>query len=738
VQNVAGVGVQIAEALHAAHEIGVVHRDVKPSNLLLDEKGKAWITDFGVARCKTSDELTETGQTVGTMAYMSPEQAGGNPALVDQRTDVYSLGVTLYELATLRHPAEAAPDAATAFQLDRSHWRRPRLWNPAIPADFEIIVQKAIAEDRDDRYATARELAVDLERFLRGEPILAQPPTLGARLSKWAWRRKRLVAVAGGVLAAAVVGLAVSLAIIASERSAKDRAFREATLNHAKAEQKFREARQVLDRFGAQVAEGLKNEVPGSEGVRKRLLREMLPYYRQFAREAAGDPDLQADLAITFSKIGDLSDQIGSLDEAEQAYREAQTILERLVQKQPAPPQHVRNLGLCCNNLGQLLQKRGDTAGARAALERARSLQQDLVQSHPTSEHQTDLAATHGNLGLLSSQAGDARGAAGHFRSAIQIHEAIRRDAPQDAANLNHLATSYNNLAALFMSSQPEVARAWVERALTIQLQLAKSHPLERTYQSDLALSYNNLGAIQSRLGKTGDAQRCFRDAAALLQRLVAVAPLVAEYRRDLAVTWNNLGMAQLSAGHDLADAEASFGKALALQQTLVFARPDDLKLQSGLGGIWNNLGLVRQKQGQLADAATAFERAITAQRQAHERATEVVEFREALSKHYYNHAQLLLALDRPADAADAALARRGLWPNDPQRLVAIAEELAAACQRMPQGKQRQRYVAATAGTLRVARETGLRRLPDLHSGVFAPLAAELGQAGWLASEEVQ
>jgi serine/threonine protein kinase len=191
VRAVARLGLQAAEALHAAHEIGVVHRDVKPSNLLLDEKGKLWVTDFGVARCKTSASLTEEGQALGTMRYMSPEQAQGHVALVDHRTDVYSLGVTLYEMATLHHPFEDVADAALAFEYCRSSWYRPRYWNSSIPADFENIILKAMAETREDRYSTAHELAEDLSRFLEGEPILARRPSWTSRLGRWSMRHRK-------------------------------------------------------------------------------------------------------------------------------------------------------------------------------------------------------------------------------------------------------------------------------------------------------------------------------------------------------------------------------------------------------------------------------------------------------------------------------------------------------------------------------------------------------------------
>jgi serine/threonine protein kinase/tetratricopeptide (TPR) repeat protein len=731
---VARMGVQAAEALHAAHEIGVVHRDVKPSNLLLDEKGKVWVTDFGVARCKSGGSLTETGHVIGSMPYMSPEQALGQPALVDHRTDVYSLGVTLYELATLRHPCEGTPHAATAEQYGRSQWRQPRSWNSSIPVDFENIVLKAMSEARDERYATARELAEDLRRFLEGRPILARRPSLGTRLEKWARRHKRPVAAAMGVLAAAVLGIVVSLVVIAAERAEKDAAYRAAAANHARAEEnyqraeaKFRQAREVLDRCGARVNQLLASKVPGAEAVRQELLAEMLPYYRKFAREAIHDPALQADLALTYNKIGHLSDQLGSLADAEEAYAEARAIYQRLVAKEPSGREHLRNLALCCNNLGQVRQKRGAVAAARDELVRARTIQEQLASgSPPASEFRADLATTESNLGLLLSQTGDEHEAAKHFRAAIGIQESIRQTAPHDEKNLNNLAASYNNLSSLFLPAQPAVAREWVDQALALQLVLAQEHPLKRDYQSDLALSYNNLGAIHSQLKQWSDAELCFRDAIAIQERLVTAAPLVTSYQRDLAVTFNNLGMAQTRAGA-LAKAEASFAKALAIQQDFVEMEPHDASLLSGLGGIYNNLGMVQQQSRRLAEAARSYERAISAQRRAYEKAPGVARFRESLSKHYYNYAGALRALNRPVEAAHVVLKRRSLWPGDGQRLLRIAEELAATCQQMPSGDARDRFIDETSITLEAARKAGLTEMPDLSTSPFDVLLTDPG-----------
>jgi serine/threonine protein kinase/Tfp pilus assembly protein PilF len=725
VQAVARMGVQAAEALNAAHEIGVVHRDVKPSNLLLDEKGKVWITDFGVARCKSSSSLTETGYVVGSIPYMSPEQALGQPALVDQRTDIYSLGVTLYELATLRHPGEGSAHAETAIEYHRSQWRRPRCWNSAIPVDFENIILKAMAEAREDRYNTAQELADDLRRFLEGKPILARPPTLSSRIEKWARRHQRALAATVGVLAVALCGLVASLFLIANERAEKDKAYRLAMENRQRAEEnfrraeaKYRQARDVLKTFSSHVNELLANELPGAEDMRRKLLAEMLPYYREFAREASHDPALQKDLALTYTKIGFLSDQLGVQSDAEHAYQAAQRILEKLIRTNPGNHEHRRNLALCCNNLAQILQKRGAMTAAQEELERALKIQRELAPDATADDSlRAELATTHSNLGLLFSQMGNKRQAARELYNAIQIQESIRKQNERDEQNLHSLAATYNNLSALYLPAQPAVARRWVERALALQLALVKEHPTRRDYQCDLALSYNNLGAIQNRLQDWSAAELCFRDAITIQERLVQVAPLVMSYQRDLAASFNNLGMSQTSA-QNLAAAEESFQRALAIQQELVEGQPGDLTLLSALAGIENNLGIVQQQKGDWEAASATFQRAIDAQKQALAGAPSVLRFRESLSKHYFNLATVLRELDRPEEAAAATIARRELWPNDRARLLQIAAELDAIVQEIPTNETRQQVQQEARLTRKIAAEL---RMPTagVRTGTF-------------------
>jgi serine/threonine protein kinase/Flp pilus assembly protein TadD len=205
-RKVAELGVQAAEALDHAHQLGIVHRDIKPGNLMLDGRGNLWVTDFGLAQVQQGEGgLTMTGDLVGTLRYMSPEQALGKRAVIDHRTDLYSLGVTLYEMLTLR-PAFGGNDRQELLrQVAFEEPARPRRLDRAIPAELETIVLKAMAKEPAERYATAQELADDLRRFLDDRPVLARRPSLTQRARRWARRNRSLVgSLAAGLLLAAV------------------------------------------------------------------------------------------------------------------------------------------------------------------------------------------------------------------------------------------------------------------------------------------------------------------------------------------------------------------------------------------------------------------------------------------------------------------------------------------------------------------------------------------------------
>jgi serine/threonine protein kinase/WD40 repeat protein len=193
-RTAAHLGVQAAEALEHAHAKGIIHRDIKPANLLVDVSGNLWITDFGLARIVNEAGLTMTGDLVGTLRYMSPEQALAKRATMDARTDVYSLGATLYELLTLEPPYNGRDREELLRQIAFDEPRLPSRLNKAVPVDLQTIVLKAMAKSPEERYATAGELADDLRRFIAGEPVRARPATAWERGVKWARRRPAVAA----------------------------------------------------------------------------------------------------------------------------------------------------------------------------------------------------------------------------------------------------------------------------------------------------------------------------------------------------------------------------------------------------------------------------------------------------------------------------------------------------------------------------------------------------------------
>jgi hypothetical protein len=289
-QTAARLMLQAAQALEHAHEFGIVHRDIKPGNLLLDAHGALWVTDFGLAQFHADAGLTRTGDIPGTIRYMSPEQASGQAALLDARTDIYSLGATFYEFLTLAPIFDGRNVQSLLHQILHAEPRGLRERDKSIPAELETIVLKCVSKNAADRYLSAGELAADIQRYLEHKPILARRPTLVDRARKWS-RRHPSIVVAGMLLLAVVsVGLFINNRMISAEQSqtaaARDR--EKARANEA--EENFRQARQAVDVL-IQVSEEelAENNNPMVQRTRQRLLEIALGYYQEFIEQRRGD-----------------------------------------------------------------------------------------------------------------------------------------------------------------------------------------------------------------------------------------------------------------------------------------------------------------------------------------------------------------------------------------------------------------------------------------------------------------
>jgi serine/threonine protein kinase len=339
---VARLGVQAALALEHAHQLGVVHRDIKPANLLVDAAGDLWITDFGLARLRNHAGLTLTGDTVGTLRYMSPEQARAKRALVDHRTDIYSLGSTLYEALTLQ-PAYPSDDRNEVLrQISQGEPPLPRRINPAVPFALETVMLKAMAHEPERRYATAQEMADDLERFLEHRPVRAVRPTLRERLTKWAWRHKSVLAAVAVVTALAAVGLLALTIRLWREQTRTEAALmlarakeEEARTNRERAEANFRKALDGLNRLLWELESPRWAKVPGFGEARHELTRQGLQFFQEFVNDSSTDPAIRFQAARAYGFMVNVYLVERRVEEADRAHHKAVALFEGLEAEHP-------------------------------------------------------------------------------------------------------------------------------------------------------------------------------------------------------------------------------------------------------------------------------------------------------------------------------------------------------------------------------------------------------------------
>ncbi|MCA9105031.1 MAG: protein kinase, partial [Planctomycetales bacterium] len=324
-RQVAEIGRQAALALHYAHEHGLLHRDIKPGNLLLDREGRVWVADFGLARAFEQSDVSRTGEIVGTWRYMAPEQWTGK---VTASCDLFGLGATLHELAT-RRPFREQMQGPDFQQIQRADdVIRPRSIDPAIPRDLETIILRALAPTPARRYASAEALADDLGRFLEGRPIQARRVGPIERLHKWV--RRNPVAAALSIVVAGLVTTVLALVIVGYNAQARGRARAEETRRIAldAIDRVFRD----LDLGSVSIDTGALDEESESVGFHSqgtvapetaRILQQLVPIFDQLSELEGTDPTLAVDSARAYSRIGDIELRLGNFDRSREAYSES-------------------------------------------------------------------------------------------------------------------------------------------------------------------------------------------------------------------------------------------------------------------------------------------------------------------------------------------------------------------------------------------------------------------------------
>ena len=617
------LAIQAATALGAAHDQGIVHRDIKPSNLMIDQSGTLWVTDFGLARYRTDVSLTQTGDIVGTMRYMSPEQACGESALVDGRTDVFSLGVTLYEMLCLQ-PAHDAEDALGVLRcLDQGTTTPLRKVRGDLPSDLETVVAKAMSADRRDRYDTATDFADDLQRVLDGRPTVARPPSTLDRMESRVAKHRRAVTIALFVGVCMVFALSAGIGRIAAAKRESD--------SHGRRLEQFKNVyNRSFDRLARQIDRLA--ETPGTEAVRTQLLREMLLAYEELAIRADRDPLLRQDLAMTYGKIGGLHSELGDDEAAVGALQRSESIYSELSRSSGEKQRLAEAWAISQNNLAQAKHRRGDFEAAAAWFRKAINKQEKLLESSEPagrSNASRNLAATLSNLGLLLIDCGASKEAEDAFSDAIRL-------AGSDPANVEQLATYHSNLAGLLAKCDPERSAVHAREALEIQRQTLSERPTDVRLATQVMVSLNHLGKSLANRDDHAAAIEAFDRSIEIGRPLLQRWPDQPNYRRDLVISLNQRGLS-FSARNDPRAATESFQEALRLQRVLADTYADHAEVQSMTASVLNNLGFLQSQLGVFDLARDSFVQAVEYQTVATQLAPEVARYRALLDTHRQN-----------------------------------------------------------------------------------------------------
>jgi serine/threonine protein kinase len=375
------LALQAAEAIDHAHAVGVIHRDIKPSNLLVDARGHLWVTDFGLARIGQGDSaLTRTGDLLGTLRYMSPEQVRGDRAGASPRSDLYALGVTLYELLTLRPAFACSGREELLRRVLQDDPVAPRRINPHLPRDLETVVQKAMAKEPSARYASAGELAEDLRRFLDDRPVLARRPGPIGRAVRWSRRRRAVVVTAATVL---MLALSVSTALLWAAKRRTDAALE--LHQQARREQAvgFHRSLATVD----QITRALGDHLDAPDRARvEDALKFALGFYDDIERSLSDDERMQEIVATSQRSAGHLR-VIRGEPAGHDNYRRSVALYETLAARHPEYIWLRTRLIETLKEYSDLLTAPEDAREAQAAFRRALAVADGLVDEKQADFH---------------------------------------------------------------------------------------------------------------------------------------------------------------------------------------------------------------------------------------------------------------------------------------------------------------------------------------------------------------
>jgi tetratricopeptide (TPR) repeat protein len=589
--------IQVCRAVQFAHQKGVIHRDLKPSNVMVTRHGQVKVMDFGLAKSLFSETGEETDAPSpltmevgvgGTPGYMAPEQAAGRHSQMDTRTDVYALGAMLYVLLCRAFPHDmSGPVYEVLRRVAEQEPRRPRQARADLDVELEAIILKALAHNPDQRYATAGELADDLERYLADEPVTARSQTTMYIVRKKLTKHRGKVLVAAMALLLLAGGVAYANLLIVRQRNEavaqRDRAVlaeQQAQAARKVAEQNLADAEAAVEQFCSRIGQESLANIPGMMPLREQFLRDAAAYYQRLTERSPDNVALRAQYAGVLSQLGLFGRQSGNVALAIQNLEQARTILESLSRESPDDEKYRRNLGFALNDLSYLYDRNGQKTEAGQTAQQAAQILGQLAAEHPDDNRYRQYEGrTLAQATTQQRRSGDTDAAWQTAVDGIKAKEQLVAENPGKPGPQRELAFAYSDLAKVELNrGQDDEARRLIEKSVEGLRRLVKQYPLATDYKSFLEIGYGTWGEIARLSGRLDEAEQMTRESLKLSREVAEANPAVAKHQHYLARNYGELAKIYLRQGK-AQEAFDSSKQGLALMQKVCADQPQDQDL---------------------------------------------------------------------------------------------------------------------------------------------------------------
>ncbi len=644
----------VCNAIEYAHSRGVLHRDIKPGNIIVGKHGETLIVDWGLAKVTGRSEpgsgertllpssasgSSETlpGSALGTPAYMSPEQADGDLEHLGPRSDVYSLGATLYYLLTGRPPLEG--NVGTVLRaVQRGDFKPPRQVDATIDGALEAICLKAMARRPGDRYASPLALVEDVERWMADERVLAWREPLARRARRWAKRNRTAVTAAAVALVAGVLGLSAVLAVQTKAKTDVTRAFqRETSANAALAsanaeltrskvavQARYDLAVEAIEAFHTGVSEDFMMKQERFKDLRNKLLKTASDFYGKLGallRDATDLPSRRALLSANF-EVAKLAGRVGRKTDALAMHRAVLAGREAVAREAGAMNEADLDVTLLQFDVarsqravGGIARELGKRDEALTAYNAGLAIVRPLAAAHPNRiDLQYEMAATQGDSAILQSEANRPADALAAHEAVLPIFEKLATAEPDNRRALFSIALTHFKMAGhLHEMNRVTEALAAYKAAQAAWQKLSESSPeyLRVRVQAGLGDCHLTIAGILWESGKRNEGRVAIDAAVLLYKKLVEAFPADSGAQEGLASGQRGLGAWFRDSGKP-AEALVAFEEALATMRRLAEANPEVMAFQSDLASDCTNIAYVQKSMGRTAEALTAYKESVS------------------------------------------------------------------------------------------------------------------------------